>query len=55
MGVNHHPYLGTDATSLPLLNTAAAYGLKVINGFWLKPGRRLRQRRAYRPQLSTAS
>jgi len=38
MGVNTLRTWGTDATSAPLLNSAAAYGLKVINGFWLNQG-----------------
>jgi hypothetical protein len=38
MGVNTIRTWGTDASSLPLLDTAAAYGVKVINGFWLNQG-----------------
>ncbi len=38
MGVNTVRTWGTDATSHPLLNAAAAYGIKVINGFWLNQG-----------------
>ncbi|MBY8881216.1 discoidin domain-containing protein [Actinacidiphila acidipaludis] len=38
MGVNTLRTWGTDATSKPLLDSAAAYGLKVINGFWLNQG-----------------
>jgi hypothetical protein len=38
MGVNTLRTWGTDATSKPLLDAAAAYGLKVINGFWLNQG-----------------
>ena len=35
MGVNTIRTWGTDATTQPLLDAAAAYGIKVINGFWL--------------------
>ena len=35
MGVNTVRTWGTDATTEPLLDAASAYGLKVINGFWL--------------------
>jgi hypothetical protein len=38
MGVNTVRTWGTDGTTLPLLNAAAANGIKVINGFWLQPG-----------------
>ncbi|WP_239133858.1 discoidin domain-containing protein [Rugosimonospora africana] len=38
MGVNTLRTWGTDATSKPLLDNAAAYGLKVVNGFWLNQG-----------------
>ncbi|MFI1098058.1 discoidin domain-containing protein [Streptomyces sp. NPDC020917] len=38
MGVNTLRTWGTDASSKPLLDAAAAYGLKVINGFWLNQG-----------------
>ena len=38
MGVNTIRTWGTDSTSLPLLNSAAAYGIHVINGFWLNQG-----------------
>ena len=38
MGVNTVRTWGTDGTSAPLLNEAAAYGIKVINGFWLGQG-----------------
>ncbi|SEP50973.1 discoidin domain-containing protein [Amycolatopsis saalfeldensis] len=37
-GVNTVRTWGTDATTQPLLDAAAANGLKVINGFWLQPG-----------------
>jgi len=35
MGVNTIRTWGTDATTQPLLDAAAPYGIKVINGFWL--------------------
>lgn len=35
MGVNTIRTWGTDATTQPLLDAASAYGIKVINGFWL--------------------
>jgi hypothetical protein len=35
MGVNTLRTWGTDSSSQPLLDAAAAYGIKVINGFWL--------------------
>ncbi|CAM5312093.1 discoidin domain-containing protein [Streptomyces mordarskii] len=38
MGVNTLRTWGTDATSKPLLDSAAANGIKVIAGFWLQPG-----------------
>ncbi len=38
MGVNTLRTWGTDATSKPLLDASAAYGIKVINGFWLNQG-----------------
>ncbi|MFC1412597.1 discoidin domain-containing protein [Streptacidiphilus sp. N1-12] len=38
MGVNTVRTWGTDATTKPLLDAAAANGLKVINGFWLNQG-----------------
>jgi F5/8 type C domain/Glycosyl hydrolases family 2, TIM barrel domain len=38
MGVNTIRTWGTDAGSLPLLDAAAANGLKVVAGFWLQPG-----------------
>ncbi|MFB7864735.1 discoidin domain-containing protein [Streptomyces sp. NPDC056069] len=38
MGVNTVRTWGTDAASKPLLDAAAAQGVRVINGFWLQPG-----------------
>jgi hypothetical protein len=38
MGVNTVRTWGTDGTTNPLLDAAAANGIKVINGFWLQPG-----------------
>ncbi|MEV7196973.1 discoidin domain-containing protein [Streptomyces sp. NPDC093510] len=38
MGVNTIRTWGTDASSKPLLDSAAAHGVKVIAGFWLQPG-----------------
>ncbi|MFD9003286.1 discoidin domain-containing protein [Streptomyces sp. NPDC059582] len=38
MGVNTIRTWGTDATSKPLFDSAAANGIKVIAGFWLQPG-----------------
>ncbi|MEU3641905.1 discoidin domain-containing protein [Lentzea sp. NPDC034063] len=38
MGVNTLRTWGTDASTRPLLDAAAANGLRVINGFWLQPG-----------------
>ena len=35
MGVNTIRTWGTDSTTQPLLDAAAPYGIKVINGFWL--------------------
>jgi hypothetical protein len=35
MGVNTIRTWGTDSTTQPLLDAAAAYNIKVINGFWL--------------------
>ena len=35
MGVNTIRTWGTDATTQPLLDAAAPYGIKVITGFWL--------------------
>ncbi len=35
MGVNTLRTWGTDSTTQPLLDAASAYGLKVLNGFWL--------------------
>ena len=29
---------GTDGTTQPLLDAAAANGIKVVSGFWLQPG-----------------
>jgi len=37
-GVNTIRTWGTDGTSQPLLDSAAAHGVKVIAGFWLQPG-----------------
>ncbi|WP_435178496.1 discoidin domain-containing protein [Actinacidiphila sp. bgisy145] len=37
-GVNTVRTWGTDATSAPLFDAAAANGIKVIAGFWLQPG-----------------
>ncbi len=37
-GVNTIRTWGTDGTTKPLLDSAAAHGVKVINGFWLQPG-----------------
>jgi hypothetical protein len=37
-GVNTLRTWGTDASTRPLLDAAAAQGLRVINGFWLQPG-----------------
>lgn len=38
MGANTIRTWGTDGSTKPLLDAAAAQGLKVINGFWLQPG-----------------
>ncbi|MET8227137.1 discoidin domain-containing protein [Streptomyces sp. NPDC005301] len=38
MGVNTIRTWGTDASSKPLFDSAAANGIKVIAGFWLQPG-----------------
>ena len=38
MGVNTLRTWGTDGSTKPLLDAAAANGLKVMNGFWLQPG-----------------
>ncbi|MCC3763537.1 discoidin domain-containing protein [Glycomyces sp. TRM65418] len=38
MGVNTLRTWGTDASSLPLLDAAAAHDIKVMLGFWLLPG-----------------
>lgn len=38
MGANTIRTWGTDSSTKPLLDAAAAQGLKVINGFWLQPG-----------------
>ncbi len=38
MGVNTLRTWGTDSSTKPLLDAAAAQGIKVINGFWLQPG-----------------
>ncbi|OLF06125.1 hypothetical protein BLA60_32805 [Actinophytocola xinjiangensis] len=38
MGVNTVRTWGTDGTTRPLLDAAAANGIRVINGFWLQPG-----------------
>lgn len=38
MGVNTIRTWGTDATTKPLLDSAAGQGIKVIAGFWLQPG-----------------
>ncbi|MBY8340988.1 discoidin domain-containing protein [Streptomyces spinosirectus] len=38
MGVNTIRTWGTDATSKPLFDSAAAHGIKVVAGFWLQPG-----------------
>ncbi|MFE2022270.1 discoidin domain-containing protein [Streptomyces sp. NPDC059499] len=38
MGVNTIRTWGTDATTKPLLDSAADNGIKVIAGFWLQPG-----------------
>ncbi len=38
MGVNTIRTWGTDATTKPVLDSAAENGIKVIAGFWLQPG-----------------
>ncbi|MGW0848685.1 discoidin domain-containing protein [Streptomyces sp. NPDC002624] len=38
MGVNTIRTWGTDGTSKPLLDAAAANGIRVVSGFWLQPG-----------------
>lgn len=38
MGVNTIRTWGTDGSTKPLLDAAAAQGIRVINGFWLQPG-----------------
>ncbi|MFF6998202.1 discoidin domain-containing protein [Streptomyces sp. NPDC008313] len=38
MGVNTIRTWGTDGSTKPLLDSAAANGIRVINGFWLQPG-----------------
>ncbi|MFG2684089.1 discoidin domain-containing protein [Streptomyces sp. NPDC048392] len=38
MGVNTIRTWGTDASSRPLLDSAAAHGVRVVAGFWLQPG-----------------
>ncbi len=38
MGVNTIRTWGTDGSSKPLLDEAAANGIKVVSGFWLQPG-----------------
>ncbi|MFD5711470.1 discoidin domain-containing protein [Streptomyces pharetrae] len=38
MGVNTIRTWGTDGGTKPLLDAAAAGGIRVINGFWLQPG-----------------
>ncbi|MFJ4812637.1 discoidin domain-containing protein [Streptomyces longwoodensis] len=38
MGANTIRTWGTDASTKPLLDSAAANGIRVINGFWLQPG-----------------
>ncbi len=38
MGVNTIRTWGTDGSTEPLLDTAAAHGIRVVNGFWLQPG-----------------
>ncbi|WP_406389648.1 discoidin domain-containing protein [Streptomyces sp. NBC_00887] len=38
MGVNTIRTWGTDGTSKPLLDEAAANGIRVVSGFWLQPG-----------------
>lgn len=38
MGANTIRTWGTDGSTKPLLDAAAAQGIRVINGFWLQPG-----------------
>ncbi|MFD6416088.1 discoidin domain-containing protein [Streptomyces sp. NPDC060194] len=38
MGVNTIRTWGTDGGTKPLLDAAAANGIRVVNGFWLQPG-----------------
>ncbi|MFE1012209.1 discoidin domain-containing protein [Streptomyces sp. NPDC058794] len=38
MGVNTIRTWGTDGSTEPLLDSAAANGIRVVNGFWLQPG-----------------
>ncbi|MFJ8145785.1 discoidin domain-containing protein [Streptomyces sp. NPDC096048] len=38
MGVNTIRTWGTDGGTKPLLDSAAANGVRVVNGFWLQPG-----------------
>ncbi|OEJ97232.1 discoidin domain-containing protein [Streptomyces thermolilacinus] len=38
MGANTIRTWGTDGSTKPLLDSAAAHGIRVINGFWLQPG-----------------
>ncbi|WP_395570409.1 discoidin domain-containing protein [Streptomyces sp. BK79] len=38
MGVNTIRTWGTDGSTKPLLDSAAAHGIRVVNGFWLQPG-----------------
>ncbi|MFE9252522.1 discoidin domain-containing protein [Streptomyces sp. NPDC007088] len=38
MGVNTIRTWGTDGSSKPLLDEAAANGIRVVSGFWLQPG-----------------
>ncbi|MGM1062839.1 discoidin domain-containing protein [Saccharothrix sp. Mg75] len=38
MGTNTLRTWGTDGSTRPLLDAAAANGMRVINGFWLQPG-----------------
>ncbi|MFD6426823.1 discoidin domain-containing protein [Streptomyces sp. NPDC060198] len=38
MGVNTIRTWGTDGSTKPLLDAAAANGIRIINGFWLQPG-----------------
>ncbi|MER6474670.1 discoidin domain-containing protein [Streptomyces filamentosus] len=38
MGVNTIRTWGTDGSTRPLLDAAAAQGIRVMNGFWLQPG-----------------